>query len=144
QAGHDASTASRPGSQPKTTAKFLRAFPHRHQPDPMSSINRQPAAVVADLNTEVATPRTVHCRTVWRLRLLHRKSHRARRRLGVADYVRDGLLRNPEGGYLHSGWQRWEALGCFEVYPEFCRSAALDLFMNRVHQTQLVQSGRAE
>ena len=62
----------------------------------------------------------------------------------MADYVRDGLLRNPEGSYLHRGWQRWEALGCFEVYPEFCRSAALDLFMNRVHQTQLVQSGRAE
>src|SRR5205085_10287342 len=65
-------------------------------------------------------------------------------RRGVADYVRDGLLRNLEGSYLHRRWQRWEALGCFEVYPELCYSAALDLLMHRVHQTQLVQSGRAE
>src|SRR5207245_4714012 len=133
QPGYDASTASRPASKPKSAAKFLRAFTHRHQPDSTSSINRQPAAVVADVDAEGVTPRAVLCRTAWRRRLLHGKSHRARRRLGVADHVCERLLRNPKGSYLHGRCQHWQALRCFELYRQPGRAAVLGLLTNRVY-----------
>src|SRR5260221_4262351 len=118
------------------SAHLCRAFAHREEPHAGVLLCWQPHSIVCDLELEA---------------IKQRKTDHAGTCLCMANYIRQCLLHDPIGGYLHSSGQSGKVLHCLNVHAQACvglprctirfavHAALQRVLLDRPDQAQLIE-----